>query len=219
MKNDTKREADPPGLGKQILEITGHPVWISLVTETETPGKAFDVGIHGNARWNIERFTQHHFGGLPADPRQADHALERSWKLPAMVGDQRPSSVTKGSGLVPEESCRVNDFLDLRHISSGHRLGSRPEPKKLRCYQIDPNVGALGRENRCRKELPGCFEIQLTPSIRIEQIQTPGNLGRALFPACHSLKVLPPMNSLSNEVWGTSSGNTGTNIESPLSKR
>lgn len=219
MKNDPQREADPPSLGKQTLEIAGHSVWISFVTETEAPGKAFDVGIHSNAGRNIERFTQHHFGGLPADPRQIDHALKRSRKLPTMVGNQHSSAITKGPGLVPEETCRVNDFLDLRQISSGHRLRSRPAPKKLRGYQIDTNVGALGRENRCRKELPGGFEIQLTPSIRVEQIQTPGNPNRTFLPAFHSLKVLPPMNSLSNEVWGTSSGNTGTNIESPLSKR
>ena len=219
MKNDTQGEADPPSLGEQPLEVPGHSVRISFVTETKTPGKAFNMGIHRNARRYIERFTQHHFGSLPADSGEVDHALNGSRKLSSMVGNQHSSAITKGPGLVSEETCRVNDFLDLRQISSGHRLRSRPAPKELRGYQIDTNVGALGREYRCRKELPGGIEIQLAPSIRIKQVQTPGNPGRALLPAYHSLKVLPPMNSLSNEVWGTSSGNTGTNIESPLSKR
>jgi len=219
VKDDTEGEGDPPLLGKQTLQIAGDPIGISFVTEAEAPSQTFDVGVHCDSRRDIECLSENDLGSLPANARQTDHSLEGSRELPVMVGHQSPGAVTKSPGFVSVETRRVDDLFYLGYISLSHRLRGRPAFEKLRRYQVDSDIGALRRKYRGCQKLPRRFKVQLAPCIRIKKVQTPADICCAPLSVHHSLKVLPPMNSRNSEVWGTSSGNTGTNIDSPLSRR
>ena len=122
-----------------------------------------------------------------------------------MVGDQHARPVPERPSLVPEKPRRPDDRLDLFQFGVRHRFGVGPPTEEFRRHLVDANVGALGGENRRRQQLPGRLEVQFTPSIRIGLIQQvgdredPGSEFREGGVA-HSRKVLPPMNSRSNDV-------------------
>lgn len=171
------------------------------------------MGIDSNSSSNSECFAENDFCGFSTDTRQSYHLIKGLRQFTAIVDNQQPGAFSERLGLVPEKARGANHLFDLHKIGLCNRLRCGPATEEFRSHQIDANIGALRREHRRGKELPGCLIIQFTLGIRIELLQTPSDLGRTLFSGDHSLKALPPMNSLRSEVWGTSSGNTDTTID------
>ncbi len=120
--------------------------------------------------------AQYDICGLSAHARQGRELLPRARDLAAEVLGDLARGPLDADGFVVVEAAGADVLLDLFQIRVGPIGGGFVFLEQLRRDHVDPDIRALGRENRRDQQLQRVGEIQRGPGIGVGFLQDGQNL-------------------------------------------
>ncbi len=131
--------------------------------------------VTGDGR-DSKGIAQHDIRGLSADARQGRELLHRARDLAAEVLDDLARGPLDADGFVVVEAAGADVLLDLFQIRVGPIGGGFIFPEQLRRDHVDPDIRALGRENRRDQQFQRVGEMQRDSGIGVGLLQDRQNL-------------------------------------------
>jgi hypothetical protein len=158
---------------------------ISVLGQSEAFAQAGDVGVDHNAGFDAVGVAEDDVGGFASDPGEVSEGRELAGDVALMVLDEgfcRPDEVFR---LVAEEAGGSDEVFDVFLPGGGERFSVGVFFEEGGCHQVDPHVGALGRENGGDEKLEGALVVQLAVGVGVGGAQFLQNGGspRGLFHA------------------------------------
>ena len=122
------------------------------------------MGINGDTR-DAEGVAQNHIGGFSPDPGQGHQLGQRAGNVTTEPSDKFTPEADQRIGFVSIKPGRPDEFLKfgavcLRVVASGAVLR-----EQCRGGQVDPLIGALGRQDRRDRQLKRIGEVQFAIDV------------------------------------------------------
>jgi hypothetical protein len=147
VQDDKIAEVIPFLPGKDPHQILLDLDSILVLGQAKQSSNTLDVRIDNDP--GIDAICSPHYAirSFPADSRECDQILERSWHLSRMTFDNGLTTSSYVLCLHAEEAGRTNLLFKLRNIGRSHRLWVRILLEQAGSDHIDPHIRALGRED------------------------------------------------------------------------
>ena len=133
------------------------------------------MGVTGDGG-DSKGIAQYDIGGLSADAGQGGELVHRARDLAAEVLDDLARGPLDADGFVVVEAAGADVLLDLLRIGAGPIGGGFVLPEQLRRDQVDPDIRALGGEDRRDQQLQRVGEMQRDRGIGVGLLQERQNL-------------------------------------------
>ena len=137
-------------------------------SETEPGRHAFHMRVHDNSLGLRERVVQHDVRRLPGNSWKQRQLLHRVGNFSAMLVHQSGGHSPDVPGLVPVETGRMDETLELFLVRPCVLLGRPVAPEQIRCHLVHPFIGALGTENRRHQQFEWAVPPETDLEIRVE---------------------------------------------------
>ena len=167
---------------QQVAEECPLPFWdyigqielqlyrIAVLGQLQPAREPDHVRVAGDRR-DPEGIAQHDIRGLSAHTRQGHEFLHRAWDLAAEVLDDLAGGSFDVESFVVVKAAGPDVLLDLPEVRVGPVGGGSVLLEQVLGDQIDPDVGALGRQDRRDQQLQRIGEMQGRGGIRIGLFQ------------------------------------------------
>jgi hypothetical protein len=172
VEDEEVREEGPFSFGHYSQEVALYLFGVALARQTEPARDTPDVGVHDHALVDAEGVAEDHVGGLAAYAGEPDELGHGTRNLSSMVLNEYASHVPYGAGLVAEETCGSDLFLQAAEVGlcvvfRGAVLLEQP----LRDL-VDPDVGTLGGEDRRHQKLKRVLPFEIGPCVGVLLLET-----------------------------------------------
>ena len=152
--DEPQADRAPPGGGKQLTEVLLDLDRVARVAQPEALAQPCHVGVDRQPR-KAEGHREHDIRGLATDPRQGGQLIHRPGQLTGMTHHDRLGGTEDVRCLRAEEACGPDQGLELVTIGGGEIARCGITLEQQRHHDVDPLVGALGREDGRDEQLEG----------------------------------------------------------------
>jgi len=159
---------------KQTHEVLLDLLDIRQLGEPQSTRQTVHVSVHDDADVVAETVRQHDVGGLAGHTRQGGQLLHGPRDLAAMAFEDERGGGLQVLGLLPEQTERVDEPLDLLDRCRGECLRVRESLEQARRDLVDLDVGGLRRQDRGHEQFPAVAEPQRDVGVRVflrEQVE------------------------------------------------
>jgi hypothetical protein len=179
VKDQQMGEEPPIFLGEErhqlLLDLHG----IGLPTQAKQTAQPGDVGVDRNPFIDSKRIAEDDIGCLASHPWQAPELIHGAGYLAAVIGHHGLGHADEALGLVAEEPGGFDDLFQLGRVGPGQLDRGGVAPEQGGSDQIDPRVGALGREDGGTEQLVGVLVVQRATGVRVGLPEAGEDGGRA----------------------------------------
>ena len=163
-----------------LLDLHG----IIICCEAESQGEAADMSVDNDPFVDAESVSQDDIGGLAARSGNGGKFLHGGGNFSIVAFHKCSSHATKRLRLVTVEACGADDLLKIFLRDLGVVRGALAAFEEHLGHHIDPDVGALGREDRGDEKFQRVLEIKFAVGIGIDPRELTEEFLGALF-SCH----------------------------------
>ena len=166
-------EVDPIFLRHRFHQFFFDLHGIRFVGQAQPASQAADVGVDDDAAGDSKRGAQDDVRCFASHPRQCDQFVEFLRDFAVVLVDQGLGGGVNVLRFVAEETGRLDDLLELGDLGFGHCFGVGVLGEEILGDDVDPHVGALGREDRGDQKLIRRIEVERALGVGIVLLQLP----------------------------------------------
>src|SRR5215210_3134452 len=167
VEDEQVREERPLLLGYHLQEVALYLLGVLMLGQPEAARDTPDVRVYDDAHVYREGVAQDHVSGLAAHAGEPHQFLHRARNLSSVLLDEGSGHVLYRAGFVSEEANGPYLLLQKKRVRLRVVLRDAVFIEEHSGDLVDPDVGALGRENRGDQELEGILPTKLGPRIGV----------------------------------------------------
>lgn len=153
MKDEQMAELAPALAREECHEVAFDPRDIGVSGQPESLRQSRNVRVDDDTFVQVVRIAKYDIGRLSCDSAQCQQLVHGARHFAVKIVDQFRRRGMNRLGFVAEQADRIDVRFNLfgRGLRKCFRCG-KPFEESRRCL-VHPDIGGLGRENRCDKQL------------------------------------------------------------------
>lgn len=152
MQDQAEAERSALGGRDKTIQLVLDLYRILEFREAQSLAESEDMGVDGEAR-ETEGDTSHHVSRLSPDSGHSDKVVQLGGNLATKAFLECGGHPDEAACLGAKEPGRMDDLLELVGVGPRERRRIRVGREQGRRHHVDPDIGALGRQDRRHKQL------------------------------------------------------------------